>query len=160
MSRRRNNRGFNSSDINANNLGVADYQGEPYGLYLTVTDKFTVGGGTNSASKFNDNFIALEEVYPNGSTPLTCAGYGSYGNIGRNTFRGLPNYQFDAQLSRTFPLHERLNAVLRLEAFNVLNHPNFSTPTTSFSSSTFGQISATASGSNPRLFQGSVKFNF
>ena len=33
-----------------------------------------------------------------------------------------PNYQFDAQISRIFPTRERLNATLRLEAFNVLNH--------------------------------------
>ena len=61
LSRRRNNRGYSASDINASALGVNDYQGEPYGLYLAVTNKFTVGGGTNSASKFNDNFIAIED---------------------------------------------------------------------------------------------------
>ena len=47
---------------------------------------------------------------------------------------------------------------LRLEDFNVLNHPNFSTPTASLSSSTFGQISGTAN--NARVFQGSMKFAF
>jgi hypothetical protein len=48
---------------------------------------------------------------------------------------------------------------LRLEDFNVLNHPNFSTPTATVSSSTFGQISATT-GEGARVFQGSAKFNF
>ncbi len=38
---------------------------------------------------------------------------------------GITNYQFDVQISRIFPIHERLTATLRLEAFNVLNHPNF-----------------------------------
>jgi hypothetical protein len=84
---------------------------------------------------------------------------GAYGNIGRNSFRGLPNYQFDAQISRIFPIHERLTTTFRLEAFNVLNHPNFSTPTASNpTSGTFGQIGATAN--NARVFQGSIKFNF
>jgi hypothetical protein len=83
---------------------------------------------------------------------------GTYGNISRNSFRGLPQYQFDAQISRIFPVHERLTMTLRLEGFNVLNHPNFSTPTAALSSSTFGQISATSN--NARVFQGSAKFNF
>ncbi len=61
VSRRRNNRGFAQNDINANTLGVNAYQPIPNGLYLTVTGKFTVGGGTNTVSHFNDNFIALED---------------------------------------------------------------------------------------------------
>jgi hypothetical protein len=45
----------------------------------------------------------------------------------------------------------------RLEAFNVLNHPNLNNPTTSFASSTFGQISGAG---DPRIFQASVKLKF
>ena len=97
---------------------------------------------------------------------------GTYGNISRNSFRGPTNYQFDAQISRIFPIYERLNMTFRLEAFNVLNHPNFNTPTGSttgtpggttggnaiLSSSTFGQVTSTVN--QARVFQGSVKFNF
>ncbi|WP_035347469.1 hypothetical protein [Edaphobacter aggregans] len=82
------------------------------------------------------------------------------------------NYQFDAQISRIFPIHEGLAATLRLEAFNVLNHPNFNIPTGGTSgtpggttggaavltSSTFGQIPSTAN--HARIFQGSVKITF
>ncbi|RXH58577.1 carboxypeptidase-like regulatory domain-containing protein [Granulicella sibirica] len=85
---------------------------------------------------------------------------GTFGNIGRNAFRGPTNYQFDAQISRVFPIHESLNATFRLEAFNVLNHPNLGNPTSSTASTTFGQTSTLASGSNPRLFQASVKIAF
>ncbi len=111
------------------------------------------------------NPAAFQQVDAACATPLnasTCAAYGAYGNVSRNSYRGVPSYQFDAQISRIFPIHERLNVALRLEAFNVLNHPNFATPTASISSSTFGQISATGSGvfNNPRLFQGSFKFSF
>ncbi len=96
-----------------------------------------------------------------------CAAYavapGTYGNAGRNAFRGLPNYQFDGQISRIIPIHERLNATLRLECFNLLNHPDFAVPpssATALSSSSFGQVSTIATGSNSRLFQGSIKFEF
>jgi len=86
-----------------------------------------------------------------------CVAPGTYGNIGRNAFRGPMVYQFDAQVSRVFPIYESFNATLRLEAFNVLNHPNFSNPTASFASATFGQISG---ASAPRIFQASVKLAF
>ncbi len=91
-------------------------------------------------------------------TPNTVPG--TYGNIGRNSFRGIPSFQVDAQISRIFTYRERLNLDLRLEAFNVLNHPNFNNPSTSnpaVSNTTFGQISAAG---NARIFQGGVKVSF
>jgi len=89
---------------------------------------------------------------------------GGYGNIGRNAFRTPPYLQFDSQISRLFPIHERLNLDLRLEAFNVLNHPDFGVgnlgANQSLTSSTFGQVSSTAAGNAARVFQGSIKFIF
>ncbi|SEG62937.1 Carboxypeptidase regulatory-like domain-containing protein [Bryocella elongata] len=83
---------------------------------------------------------------------------GTFGNISRNAFRGLPQYQFDPQISRIFKIYENLSTTLRLEAFNALNHPNFSTPTAALNSSTFGQIGSTSNAA--RVFQGSIKINF
>ena len=86
---------------------------------------------------------------------------GTFGNIGRNSFRGIPSYQVDSQISRIFPIHESLALDLRLEAFNMLNHPNFSNPSSSNPSSTnatFGQISGTSN--QARVFQGAVKLSF
>jgi hypothetical protein len=93
---------------------------------------------------------------------FVAAAPGTYGDVGRNAFRTPPFFQFDSQISRIFPLHERLNLDTRLECFNVLNHPNFGSPTATLSSSTFGQISSTASANNfsARVFQGSVKLSF
>jgi Carboxypeptidase regulatory-like domain len=85
---------------------------------------------------------------------------GTYGNISRNAFRGIPSLQFDAQISRIFPIRERLNMDLRLEAFNVLNHPNFNNPSSSNPASTnltFGQISSAGAA---RIFQVGAKFSF
>jgi hypothetical protein len=65
----------------------------------------------------------------------------------------------DAQVSRIFPIHESLNMTLRLEAFNVLNHPNFGTPDAKRSDGAFGQIGGT-NLSSARVFQGVLKFNF
>jgi len=86
---------------------------------------------------------------------------GTYGNLTRNALRGLASYQFDAQVSRIFPIRERFHLDLRLEAFNVLNHPNFSSPSASNpapTNTTFGQISSTSN--NPRIFQAGAKVSF
>ena len=53
---------------------------------------------------------------------------GTFGNSGRFAYRGPGYFQLDSALSRTFPVHERLALVLRLEAFNALNHPAFAAP--------------------------------
>jgi hypothetical protein len=117
-------------------------------------------------------FAQVTAGCPTPLSPTTCPGYGTYGNIRRNSFRGITSYQFDAQVSRIFPIHESLNVTFRLEAFNVLNHPNFNIPTggtvgilggptggaAALTSATFGQISTTQN--QARVFQGSVKFNF
>ena len=90
---------------------------------------------------------------------------GTYGNISRNSFRGPKALQFDAQISRIFPIHESLSTTLRLEAFNVLNHPDFSNSRRKAARSTFGQrCGQTSSGPttsiDARVFQGSIKINF
>ncbi|MEO6981725.1 MAG: carboxypeptidase regulatory-like domain-containing protein, partial [Edaphobacter sp.] len=124
-------------------------------------DKHIGSGKANRGYLNPAAFAQVTDGCPNTSanplSPLTCAGYGTLGNISRNSFRGKTQYQFDAQISRIFPIHESLAATLRLEAFNVLNHPNLNTPTTSFASSTFGQISGAG---DPRIFQASVKLKF
>jgi len=46
--------------------------------------------------------------------------------VSRNSGRGRPIYDLSPYLERSFALRsERLRAVLRLEAFNALNHANF-----------------------------------
>ncbi len=92
------------------------------------------------------------------ATANGCPALGTYGNVSKNSFRGPKSLQFDAQISRIFPIHESLSTTLRLEAFNVLNHPDFSNPAASLTSSTFGQISSTTNAA--RVFQGSIKINF
>src|SRR6202034_2671597 len=58
--RRVNNRGYATNDINAATVGVNLYQAEPNGLQMSE-GKFTIGGGTNSVSHFNDNTLARDD---------------------------------------------------------------------------------------------------
>lgn len=131
--------------------GVAPYTGV----------KLKSGSGTANRNFLNPAAFAQVTAGCPGANVNGCQYMGTYGNISRNSFRGPKSLQFDAQISREFPIHERLTTTLRLEAFNVLNHPNFNNPTSSnlnLSSSTFGQITSTSN--TAREFQGSVKISF
>jgi hypothetical protein len=119
--------------------------------------KFNRGSGEPNREFLNP--AAFAEICPSNVTQ-GCAAAGTFGNIGKNAFRGTPYFQLDSQISRIFPIHERYNLDLRLEAFNVLNHPDFAAPNASVASSSFGQISGTATGNAARVFQGAIKFSF
>jgi len=69
-----------------------------------------------------------------------------------------PTYMdFDAAVSRFFPLYEAMNLEFRTECFNCLNHPNLLGATAALNSSLFGQITTAAP---PRILQLSMKVNF
>ena len=55
-------------------------------------------------------------------------GTSHFGNMGRDSLRGLSYKQFDFSLFKDTKLTERLTMQLRAEFFNILNHPNFANP--------------------------------
>ncbi len=61
------------------------------------------------------------------------------GDLGRNALRGFGATEVDLTLRRQFRLGERLTLQARGDYFNILNHPNFGTPTNYLSSPLFGQ---------------------
>jgi hypothetical protein len=91
-------------------------------------------------------------------------------NIGaRNNLRGPGYFNMDMGLGKNFPLWaERVALKFRADAFNVFNHPNFSTPCTDITnvSCLFGNISSTVgTGINnlsdaPRVLQLSLRLEF
>jgi hypothetical protein len=66
--------------------------------------------------------------------PIT--GLPRYGNAGRNTIIGPGVNVVDANLAKVFPLGERKSITLRIEAFNLLNHPNYAAPNLNISNTT------------------------
>jgi hypothetical protein len=60
-----------------------------------------------------------------------CATFGpacalpTFGNVGKNALRLPKTSDWDVQVSKYFSLTERWKLQLRVEYFNVLNHPNF-----------------------------------
>ena len=53
---------------------------------------------------------------------------GQQGTEGRNDIPGFGLTQFDFSLAKKFVLSERLRLQFRADAFNILNHPNFTNP--------------------------------
>ena len=61
------------------------------------------------------------------------------GNLGRNAIAGFGMSQIDLAVRRDFPIRERQSLQFRLEAFNLLNHPDYGDPNQFLSSPLFGQ---------------------
>ncbi len=60
------------------------------------------------------------------------------GSVPRNFLRGFGAVQWDFAVHREFPIHESLKLDFRAEMFNLLNHPNFASPSGAFLSPQFG----------------------
>ncbi len=94
---------------------------------------------------------------------------GQVGNLQLNAFNGPAYFDWDASAGKDFNLSDRFKLTFRAEAFNVLNHPVFSTILNDpislqnaneeiVNSNTFGQSTATLS--KPRVLQLSLRLKF
>jgi hypothetical protein len=68
---------------------------------------------------------------------------GTFGNLGRNTVYGPGLVQVDVSINKEIRVHEKCGAQVRVEAFNILNHPNFGQPNAIFGTAAFGRTLAT-----------------
>jgi hypothetical protein len=64
-------------------------------------------------------------------TPSCAAGTLTFGNVGRNSVYGPGFTNMDLALAKNTKITERMNLQLRVDAFDVLNHPNYGQPGTS-----------------------------
>jgi hypothetical protein len=90
---------------------------------------------------------------------------GTFGSLQRGSFTGPGFTNLDASLHKAFnmPYNENHQLAIRFEAFNALNHPNWSNPTLSLSSATFGRITSTtgpAPNGGLRQLQLAAKYQF
>jgi Carboxypeptidase regulatory-like domain len=145
------------------------HDGSPFTVTSGVDNSLTATGNDRP------NLVNPDDLYTHKTLTKTNAGNrnflnasafaqnttGTFGDVGRNSVRGPKYVQLDAQLSRYFPLGERFKLDFRLEAFNALNHPDFSNPgSASLLSSSFGQVTSTVTGYGARVFQGGLKLIF
>lgn len=81
-----------------------------------------------------------------------------YGNSARSVLYGPSIKNWDISLQRRIKLYRERELALKMDSFNVLNTPNFSTPNSAAGSSNFGKIIGTVMDN--RDFQGSVTIYF
>jgi len=62
------------------------------------------------------------------SDPRCASGLAAVGNVGRNTFRGPFQQEWDFSLHKVTKITERINFELGADFFNLLNHPSFASP--------------------------------
>lgn len=84
---------------------------------------------------------------------------GTYGNLGRDTLTGPALAELDFSVLKNTTISERVRLQFRAEAFNILNHANFSTPNaivyssaTTVPNPTAGEITSTATTSRQIQF--------
>ena len=98
------------------------------------------------------------------------------GTLERNALRGFALSQWDVSIARAFFLTKSTNLQFRVDAFNVLNHPNFADPSGNLSSGELFEVSTAMANipfngitngliplyriGGPRLLQVSLKLNF
>jgi hypothetical protein len=103
--------------------------------------------------------LANAGCFVEGKTILTPPALGTFGNLGRNTFRGPTLKNLDFSLSKIWKLNEKVRMQFRGEFFNILNHPNFDVFTINTdlgsSGSTLAQVVATPDVGNANPVIGS-----
>jgi hypothetical protein len=95
---------------------------------------------------------------------------GTIGSEGVNQVVGPPDRRLDLSLEKTFALFEKASLQFRAECFNITNTPNYGPPQNTIqaldsnlvatSASSFGAITNSAWGENPRQFQFALKLLF
>ncbi|HEV2498945.1 MAG TPA: carboxypeptidase-like regulatory domain-containing protein [Terriglobia bacterium] len=115
------------------------YASDPFGL-LNNTAGYNranqvgpaFGSGTGTVNEYF-NTAAFAQPLP-----------AHFGFLGRNTLRGPGLHTFDMNISKSFPLTERVRLEVRIEAFNIFNTPQFGNPDTTLTDPNFGVISGTS----------------
>ena len=82
---------------------------------------------------------------------------GTFGNSGRGVIRGPDSQIWNIGLRKNFAVRENMKFQLRGEAFNFLNHPNWSNPVTTTTSASFGRVQ---SKTGSREVQLALRFDF
>lgn len=138
---------YNAVDFGNDFSGTAEF-----------SDRWNVIGDAKSIPNFSTTGpIPFEQV-------LAPPAPGTFGNAGRNIFRGPGLHVWDMSLVKTWKAGERYSLQLRAEFFNVLNHPNFANPAILFNNDlsvpdTFGLVTATpdVAGANPVIGTGGAR---
>ncbi len=120
---------------------------------LAGTNRSGTGENRDRVDVIGDPFTGFSSAIPNSLAIqyITKAAFanpatGTFGNIGRNAIYGPGFGSVDFSVFKKTKMSERVSAEFRAEIFNLFNRTNYANPSTTFSSSSFGQITATRNG--------------
>jgi hypothetical protein len=132
----------------------------------TLSNGLSSGGiGTRINGYLNPAaFTPAPQLYPTQclTDPNFCTT--GFGNLGRNTYRGPGQQNWDFSLIKNFKITERQSLRFTTDFFNIWNHVNFANPAVtdvesiSLPNSPFGKI--TSDLGTPRLIQFSLRYMF
>jgi len=77
---------------------------------------------------------------PSGKIVFQTPQPGTRGTLGQRTFEGPGQWRFDANLQKSFKLSESKTLQFRMDARNVLNHPELNAPVLALTNTSFGTI--------------------
>ena len=97
---------------------------DPFGFGLRAVTRPNLVPG-KPLYLYGDQYPGGRRINP---SAFAAAPDGRQGALGRNALRGFGVSQLDLSLRRQFKLTERVNVQFKVDAFNILNHPNFANP--------------------------------
>jgi hypothetical protein len=110
---------------------------------------------TLNNTNLSNSELAITDA--SGALLLVNPGPGQLSNLSKGYFQGPSAINLDLSLSKRIRITETKTFEFRMDAINVLNHPNWGLPDTNINSNTFGRIT---SATGNRSFTNSVRFNF
>ncbi len=128
------------------NIGIA---GDPHGIGGCPCRPNADGEPNLSSGQNRDRFFNTEAFAA--VTP------GEFGNLQRNAVRRAGTNNFDISLFKNFPLGESSSVQFRAEAFNALNHTQWTGYRATFGGSGFGSVTSARAA---RVFQFGLKFKW
>jgi hypothetical protein len=146
--------------------GMVQFTGGPSGSYFSrdaykqVTDPQCGSVTTVQNLRAACTLTAVADVKTNQvllQNPLP----GTRGSLGQRVVEGPGTWRFDASLAKTVKVNESKSLQIRMDATNVFNHPEPSTPNLDINNANFGLITgANAKTTLRRQFQGQIRLNF
>src|SRR5262249_37233743 len=139
-----------------NNIIVAE-TGQTF-TPLVPTDQSNTGGNNDRPNRVDDPNSGPRT--PNqwfNVNAFQLQPFGSFGNAGRGIIDGPGYFTVDLSTAKRTKITEQTSLEFRVEAFNLLNRPNFDLPSRVFNTPGFGQI---FTAKDARELQFALKFLF
>src|SRR5215470_7355460 len=137
--------------------GTLNQVKDPQCASVTALQGLQTACTINAVADANSRQILLQNPLP-----------GRRGNLGLRRLEGPGLWRFDANASKSFNVGEKKTLLFRMDAMDVLNHPEPSAPIVDINMANFGLITGTTTATTTttaktalhRQFQAQLRFNF